>query len=472
MKMLYKSTRNDFEYYDFKTIFYNGLSDDGGLYIPIEIPVFSNEELKVIKNCKFEELCYIIFRKYVDCNIISDDDLSIIIKKSFVNFRDKEVTPIKKIKDFYILELFHGPTNSFKDIALQFIGNLYNYFLQKDNLNLNIICATSGDTGSAAIYALKNKSNIKCIVLHPDNKISNIQKKQMVTILDKNIYNIALNGTFDDCQKVVKNIIKNNNSFGTVNSINWCRILIQITYYFYSYFRICDINKKELLNFSVPTGNFGDILAGYYAKKMGLPINKLIIATNKNDILYRFYNTGIYEIKNCIETITPAMDITISSNFERLLYYLIKDTENTPKNTPKNTLNLNNCMNDLNKKKYFKVTNEILIKMKEDFLCESITDEEIKETIDFMYTKCKYLCDPHTAVGIKSMMKSNKDHSIKNICLSTAHPGKFPEIILNCIPNISDDFVPLNLLLLFTKKESYIKTNKQDVTQTIYNILF
>lgn len=462
--MLYKSTRNENIHYNFKDIFFKGLSKDGGLFIPIEIPELSYEEIIKYRYLNFKSLCYIIFRKYVLCDIIPDDDLKHIIDISFSKFKVQEITPVKNLNDFYILELFHGPTNSFKDLALQFIGNLYEYFLKNNNEKLNIICATSGDTGSAAIYALKNKTNINCIVLHPHNKISLIQKKQMVTINDKNIHNISINGTFDDCQKIVKQIINNKtNNLTTVNSINWCRILIQITYYFYAYYSTCNIESKEIINFSVPTGNFGDILAGYYAKKMGIPINKLIISTNKNDILYRFYKTGIYEPQECIETITPAMDITISSNFERLLYYI--------------TGNTTNLMKDLSNKGKFELDKNQLNIIKNDFLCETINDLEIKETVQLVYDKYHYLCDPHTAVGICAMIKmylnqkQNQSEIIKTICLATAHPGKFPEIILKCLPKKDDDFIPLHLILLFLKKEYYKTMDKNKVIDYIKNNL-
>jgi threonine synthase len=456
--MLYKSTRNDDILYDFKTIFYKGLADDGGLFIPNKIPELTSDELYKFKKYTFQELCFNIFRKYVSLHSIPDNDLYEIIKNSFSEFKHPEITPVKNLNDFYILELFYGPTYSFKDIALQFMGNLYNYFLEKDNLKINIICATSGDTGSAAIYALKNKKNINCIVLHPHDKISNIQKKQMVTINDKNIHNIAVKGTFDDCQKIVKDILKNKENISTINSINWCRILIQISYYFYAYYTINATTNRDFVNFSVPTGNFGDILAGYYAKKMGLPIDKLIIATNENDILCRFYKTGVYEPKKCIETLTPAMDITISSNFERLLYYIIGNTSN--------------IMESLSKKNKFELTDFELDKIKSDFVCESIKDIEIETTLKFVYNKYKYLCDPHTTVGIASYIKLKFHETKKTICLATAHPGKFPDSIVKCIPEKDDDFIPLNLILLFNKKEHYKILEKDNVERHILKLLY
>ena len=243
---------------------------------------------------------------------------------------NKEVVNLKKIGEIDLLELYRGPTLAFKDIAMQVIGNLYDYLEVAKDKTVNVVVATSGDTGSAAIAALSNRKNINLFVLHPHNKISNIQRKIMTTIGGTNIYNIAIEGSFDDCQKIVKELF-NENSFRSkinmsgVNSINWVRIVCQIVYYFYSFFKL----NKNNLSFSVPTGNFGDIFAGYVAKKMGLPINKLIVATNKNDILQRVINTGEYKPDTVKATITPSMDIQVASNFERLLYYILDESDTT-----------------------------------------------------------------------------------------------------------------------------------------------
>jgi len=246
-----------------------------------------------------------------------------LVKNSYKNFRVNDVVVIKKLRKVNLLELFHGPTLAFKDIAMQIIGNMYEKILEKNNLKINVVVATSGDTGAAAISALRDRKNMKIFVLHPENKISEVQRKFMTTVNSSNVFNIALGGNFDDCQKFVKSMFADKNfrnsiNMSGVNSINWARIVFQIVYYYFSYFKIAKVNEK--INFSVPTGNFGDIYAGYVAKKMGLPINKVVIATNKNDILIRVVNTGHYKPLKVEHTVSPSMDIQVASNFERLIF--------------------------------------------------------------------------------------------------------------------------------------------------------
>lgn len=423
--MKYISTRCNNTKYTFEEVFMNGLSKDGGLYIPEEIPKI---ELNHISELTIYELAFTIFRCYIDISEINDEDLYDIIKRSF----ERVPIFIKNLDNFSILELFHGPTYSFKDIALQVVGNLFEYFCRKRNKNINILGATSGDTGSAAIYGIKGKPNINCYILYPKDKVSNIQRRQMTTIDDNNIHSIEVDGNFDDCQKIVKDLFldkefKTNYNLSAVNSINWGRIISQIVYYFYSYFKLNKKHKDEHINFSVPTGNFGNILAGFYAKNMGLPINKLLIATNSNDILYRIIQTGIYERKEFKETITPAMDITISSNFERLLWYLIYENDKNKENVCKK---VDEYMKMLQINGKFRLEERYLTSMKNIFISEKINDEEIVDTIKYVYKTYKYIADPHTAVGIKGYLKcEEKLKNDKTICIATAHPAKFEETI-------------------------------------------
>jgi len=325
--MNYFSTRDKSLEFRFKDIFLRGLAPGGGLFLPAEIKKYSQEELNNLSQLNYNELATEIIFNFCSGEI-KKEELSSLIQKSYSSFKDKEVVNIKKIGNINLLELYHGPTLAFKDIAMQVIGNMYDHLEVAKDKTVNVIVATSGDTGSAAIAALSNRKNINLFVLHPHNKISNIQRKIMTTIGGANIYNIAIEGSFDDCQKIVKELF-NENSFRSkinmsgVNSINWARIVCQIVYYFYSFFRL----KKKNISFSVPTGNFGDIYAGYVAKKMGLPINKLIVATNKNDILQRVINTGEYKPDKVKATITPSMDIQVASNFERLLYYILDESD-------------------------------------------------------------------------------------------------------------------------------------------------
>ncbi|CAG8662574.1 9310_t:CDS:2, partial [Racocetra fulgida] len=359
--MKYFSTRGSSDLFTFSEVVLIGLSKDGGLFIPQTTPTLPSDWKTAWLKHSFTSLALEIFSLYIPDDEIPRKDLERLINKSYSTFKTPDITPLKKIREnFYILELFHGPTFAFKDIALQFLGNLFEYLLKKKNLEesldgknmtkkerITILGATSGDTGSAAIYGLRNKEDISVFILHPRGKVSLVQEAQMTTVLDKNVHNLAVEGTFDDCQDIVKTLFSDNqfnqkHSLGAVNSINWARILAQIVYYFHSYFQLfSSLNilpsspeaSNIHLQYCVPTGNFGDILAGYYAKRMGLPIETLVVATNSNDILDRFFKTGRYEKivnsegdgrgKQIVhETLSPAMDITVSSNFERLLWYL------------------------------------------------------------------------------------------------------------------------------------------------------
>ncbi len=416
--MKYKSTRGGVKGLSFTNAFLMGLGTDGGLIIPEEIqPV----DLDKLRNLEYKDLAFEIFKLFIDD--IDEKVIKELINKSYATFDTEEIAPLVKKDGVYILELFHGPTFAFKDIALQFLGNLFEYVLKKTDSNINILGATSGDTGSAAIYGLKGKKNINIFILHPHNKISPIQEMQMTTVEDKNVYNIAIEGTFDDCQAIVKSIFndlefKDKYRLGAVNSINWARILAQIVYYFYAYFR-SDVDE---LYFSVPTGNFGNIFAGYLAKRMGLPVKKLILATNSNDILYRFVNFGDYSIKGVVQTLSPSMDIQIASNFERYLYYLFnEDTEK-----------VKNLMNEFSKNKKIVFEKSILNKVQKEFESYRVDIDDTLEIIREFYQKTGYVADPHTASGIFAALQSrHKDV----VCLSTAHPAKFPDAIKKAIGN-------------------------------------
>ena len=320
--MDYVSTRNSSNNFKFKDVFIKGLADDGGLYIPKSLHKYNQKDLDSFKDLEYSDLAKKIIYPFIG-DFISENDLGKLVDKSYSVFREKNVVNLIKIGDRSVLELFHGPTLAFKDIAMQLLGNFYEYYLDSTNEKINIVVATSGDTGAAAIDAIKGKKNLNIFVLHPNNRISPVQRKLMTTGSEKNVFNIAVNGNFDDCQNLVKAMFadksfSNSIKMSGVNSINWARIIAQSVYYFYSYFSIED--KTQPINFSVPTGNFGDVYAGYLAKKMGLPIGKLLVATNQNDILHRAISKGEYNIEKVLETISPSMDIQLASNFERLLY--------------------------------------------------------------------------------------------------------------------------------------------------------
>ena len=292
--MIYVSTRDNSKEFSFEEVFIKGLADDGGLYVPKSLKKYNSQELSKLKNLNYNEISTEIINQF-SSDFISKKELSYLIKKSYSKFRENEVVKISNIGELKLLELFHGPTLAFKDVAMQFIGNLYEYYLSKNDKKINIVVATSGDTGAAAINAIQGKSNLNIFVLHPNNRISSVQRKIMTTVEEKNVFNIAIEGNFDDCQNIVKSMFSDvefsrSINMSGVNSINWARIIAQTVYYFYTYFKL---NKKSI-SFSVPTGNFGDVFAGYLAKKMGLPVDKLIVATNENDILHRAISNGDY----------------------------------------------------------------------------------------------------------------------------------------------------------------------------------
>jgi len=443
--MEYISTRNKEKVFFFKDVFLKGLAPDGGLFIPKKFPKYSSEKMKDLKNFSYRELASKIIYDYCG-DEFEENEIKYLVEDSYKNFRSKNIVEIKKIGKLNLLELFHGPTLAFKDIAMQVIGNMYEKVLKKTKSKINIIVATSGDTGAAAINAIKDRSNMKIFVLHPDQKISDVQRKFMTTVNSSNVFNIGIEGNFDDCQKLVKKMFADKNfsqsiSMSGVNSINWSRIIIQIVYYFFSYFKIA--KQDEQINFSVPTGNFGDIYAGYVAKKMGLPINKLIIATNKNDILKRVFNNGIYKPEKVEHTISPSMDIQVASNFERLIFDLCNNNSNE-------TLKL---MNDLNENGQFILNKDQLKKIKENFSSESLSEEETKSIISKIYKNQKILIDPHTAVAIGVMEKISLEK--KTIILSTAHSSKFSDIVLRETGKKPE--LPEKLKNILTKKEEYKK---------------
>ncbi len=439
--MEYISTRNAENTFSFKDVFLKGLASDGGLFLPKKIPIFSKEELKKLGNLSYNELTAEIVSKFCGKEF-SQNEIKEIVENSYKNFRTENVVKIKKIGNLNLLELFHGPTLAFKDIAMQVIGNMYEKILKKNNLKINIVVATSGDTGAAAISAIKDRKNMKIFVLHPKDKISEVQRKFMTTVDSKNVFNIALEGNFDECQKFIKLMFadkdfSNSINMSGVNSINWSRIAIQIVYYFFSYFKVAKEEKK--INFVVPTGNFGDIYAGYVAKKMGLPINKLIIATNNNDILKRVFNTGIYKPLKVKHTISPSMDIQVASNFERLVFDICSY----------NSDETSRLMNDLNEKGEFNLKKENLDKIKESFFCESLSEDETRLIINSVYKKDGILIDPHTAVAIGVANKiSLKDDTV---ILATAHPAKFSEVVMK-ETNIKAE-LPENLKKILNQKE-------------------
>jgi threonine synthase len=454
--MKYISTRNNSKEYSFEQVFIKGLANDGGLFVPKSLKKFSNDELNFLSKLNYQDLAKEIIFPFIG-EFMSKKELSEIIKQSYSVFRKDNVINLVKIEHTNILELFHGPTLAFKDIAMQLLGSFYEYYLNRNNKRINIVVATSGDTGAAAIDAIKGKKNMNIFVLHPHNKVSIVQRKLMSTVKDENVFNIAIDGNFDDCQNLVKTMFtdkefSNSINMSGVNSINWARIIAQAVYYFYVYFLLKD---EKPINFSVPTGNFGDVYAGYLSKKMGLPINKLIVATNQNDILHRAISNGKYESKNVFETISPSMDIQIASNFERLIY----DLNNY------NDIETKNIMTEIKESGRYIISDENLEKIKENFLSASINESEVLNIIKEVYEKYEIILDPHSAIGFGALKKIKQDGN--NVVLATAHPCKFPEAIDRSI-NIKPE-LPNELKYIMDEKENYdiISNNLDQVKKYI-----
>ena len=395
--MIYVSTRNSSKSLGFKDVFIKGLADDGGLFIPKSLHKYNHSELIEFEKLEYAELAKKIVYPFIG-DFMSENDLSKIIDKSYTVFRKKNVIDLVKIGDRSVLELFHGPTLAFKDIAMQLLGNFYDYYLNSENEKINIVVATSGDTGAAAIDAIKGKKNINIFVLHPNNRISTVQRKLMTTVGENNVFNIAVEGNFDDCQNLVKAMFtdksfSNEIKMSGVNSINWARIIAQSVYYFYSYFLI--ENKSVPINFSVPTGNFGDVYAGYLAKKIGLPVDKFIVATNQNDILHRAISKGNYHVENVLETISPSMDIQIASNFERLIYDL----------NDQNDIKTIEVMKKIKEKGKYEIDKENLDRINVNFLSSRMDENEVLNTIKNVYEKFGKVLDPHSAIGYGALIR-------------------------------------------------------------------
>ena len=424
--MQYLSTRGNSAARSFTEAVLTGLAEDGGLLLPRAIPRIDRTTFETWQPLSYSEVAFEVMSRFVDD--IPTTDLKVLINKSYASFADAQVVPHVHLDDLHILELFHGPTLAFKDIALQFLGNLFEYLLTRDDGFLNILGATSGDTGSAAIYGVKGRERIRIFILHPHQRISEIQEKQMTTVADANVFNIAVTGTFDDAQAAVKTIFsdiefKKSFRLGAINSINWARILAQVVYYVYSCLHVAGHEKHSAVAFSVPTGNFGDIFAGYIAKKM-LPegcIRKLVLATNSNDILTRFVNEGDYSLGEVVATSSPSMDIQAASNFERYLYYLM---DKEPDLVREAMLKFS-----VDGKLYMQ---NYLAHIKRDFVASAISEDEVQDTIARYYEQHHYILDPHTAVGVKAA-EQHRDQGVPMVCLATAHPAKFGATVARAI---------------------------------------
>ena len=428
--ILYRSTRGKQNGLRFEEVVLGGLAADKGLFVPEKSPIMTMEEIEKMRSMTYVELAYTVISRFVGPEDVPTDKLKDIIQRSFSTFRTPEVTPVVKLSDVWVLELFHGPTFAFKDVALQFLGNLFEYFLTTGSIQdrITILGATSGDTGSAAIHGLRGKKNVNCFIMYPNGKVTEVQERQMTTIPDANVHCICIDGgDFDDCQAIVKAAFadasfRDEVKLGAINSINWARVLAQITYYFYSWLRVTDANPGKAhiskLNYAVPTGNFGDILAGYYAKRMGLPVDRLVVCANENDVLHRFLQTGVYRKNPATLTIAPSMDISISSNFERYLYYLAGGSAET----------LASWMDIFESTGEVAIPPRLLEIARGELMSMSSSKDDIITAMRDVFDKEKYLLCPHTATAIVAVNRLNL-RTLRTVILATAHPAKFEEAV-------------------------------------------
>ena len=416
--MQYISTRGGIAPIAFKDAVMMGLATDGGLLLPERIPDVS-AEIANWRQLSYPELAYQVMSRFV--GDIPEADLRRLVDSAYATFDHPETTPVVPANGVHILELFHGPTLAFKDVALQFLGNLFEYILAERGSTLNILGATSGDTGSAAIHGVRGRDGINIFIMHPNGRTSPTQALQMTTVLDANVHNIAIEGTFDDGQRIMKELFadlafKDKHRLGAVNSVNWARVLAQIVYYFYGAFRVQESTGADRVRVTVPTGNFGDIFAGYIATQMGAPISNLVLATNENDILARFFATGTYARGEVHKTLSPSMDIQVASNFERYLYYHVGQDPDR----------LRRLMDD------FANSARLDVPCDETgvdplFLSGVGNTADTLTAIRDWHAAEDYLLDPHTAVGVavaRQLPPGDPD-----LCLATAHPAKFSDAI-------------------------------------------
>lgn len=445
--MTYISTRGGGQPQSFEQVLLSGLAPDGGLYVPQNWPQL---DLDSLKNKPYIDVAEAVILPFVEGSI-TQADLRRILTETYSApiFRHADVTPLYRLTGYagdkiHVMEQFHGPTIAFKDVALQLLGRLFDHVLKKRNQRITIVGATSGDTGSAAIEGCKTCENIDIFILHPKGRVSDVQRKQMTTVDAPNVHNIAIEGTFDDCQNMVKAMF-NDPSFRTdmnlsaVNSINWARIMAQIVYYVTTALKLGALEKK--VSFVVPTGNFGNVLAAYCARNMGLPIEFLGISTNKNDILTRFFETGTMQTADSYATLSPSMDIQISSNFERYLFDLLG----------RDSAKLVAVMEEFKSTGKFTLNDSLMKKARSEFTAARADDAQTLALMKECYDATGYVLDPHTAVGLTGAKQIANKTEGDVVLLATAHPAKFPDAVEKAIGFRPE--LPAHLSDLFTRKE-------------------
>jgi len=421
----YQSTRGEAPILEFGDVLLAGLAEDGGLYVPLELPEIGRADLRAFADLPYTEVATRVLTPFVAPSI-DEDSLGRMVEEAYASFRHPDVVPIKDLPaggeiDHHIVELHWGPTFSFKDVALQLLGRLFEYELERRATSITIVGATSGDTGSAAIEACRDREGIELVMLHPRGRVSEVQRRQMTTIASANIHNVSIDGTFDDCQDLVKAMFAHSSfrqqyRLAAVNSINWARIAAQTVYYFTTGTQLGGGERK--ISFCVPTGNFGNVLAGYIAGQMGLPVDRLIIASNHNDMLTRTHLSGLMEIRQVIPSTSPAMDIQVSSNFERLLFDL-SDRDSTW---------LRTAMQDFRGNGELPLRESLIAGLRSVFDAGRASESDVEETIADLHSATGQFVDPHTAVAVSVARRLEPGNSPIAI-MSTAHPAKFGAVV-------------------------------------------
>ncbi|MDJ0613568.1 MAG: threonine synthase [Rhizobiaceae bacterium] len=443
--MKYVSTRGSAPVLGFKDVLLSGLARDGGLYIPENWPELSENEISTMAGKPYAEVAKMVLYPFVEGEI-DRQAFEQMVDDAYASFHHPAVAPMVQLNDnHWLLELFHGPTLAFKDVAMQLLARLMDHVLAERGQRATIIGATSGDTGSAAIEAFKGRDNTDIFILFPKGKVSPVQQRQMTTVTDANVHCLAIEGDFDACQAIVKDMFNNLEfrdrlQLSGVNSINWARIMAQIVYYFTAAASIGSPQRK--VSFTVPTGNFGDIFAGYVAKRMGLPVDRLVIATNRNDILTRTLATSRYEKAETAPTISPSMDIQVSSNFERLLF----DAGD------RDATEVQNQMNSLKQSGSFSINEKTMNNILAEFSAGACDEDSTKDQINATLDDCGYLCDPHTAVGIH-VAEQHCAEDVPMITLATAHPAKFPAAVEDASGRLPE--LPARMGDMMSRSERY-----------------
>ncbi len=451
--MKYVSTRGSAPVLEFADVLLAGLARDGGLYVPEAWPSLSADVLAAATEASYADTAVEVMWPYVEGSI-DRDDFARLVAESYATFDDPDVTPLSDLGDgTWLLELFHGPTLAFKDVALQLVGRLFDHELTRRSQKVTIVGATSGDTGSAAIEACRDRDAIEIFIMHPAGRTSEVQRRQMTTVLSANVHNIALEGTFDDCQDVVKALFadesfRDRNQLSAVNSINWARVMAQIVYYVVSAARVPRLDGRRdpsrPVSFAVPTGNFGNVFAGYSAQRMGVPVSQFVVGSNSNDILTQFFTTGTMTISGVHPTLSPSMDIQVSSNLERLLFELFG----------RDGVAIAELMQQFRAEGAVVVDPERMDLLAEHWSGTSVDDVATREAIAELYGRLGVLIDPHTAVGYEAARRLRTDAVAPMITLSTAHPAKFPDAV-EAATGVRPPLPP-HLADLFEREERYV----------------